>query len=280
MSPGCGSAAKDQGRGGSSGCEGDGPEIWLIDLEACAGALGAIEAREGLLTPGDRQRLQAIKNEGVARERMCAVIALRVLMARVWGSACRGIEIARSAGVAPFLPGVAGSFSLSHAAGHALVGITVKGAVGVDLEGLREVMISPERRGLILEAAGHLPVLRALPAAGGDTQRFMSSWVRLEATAKMLGCGIGRLLTDLGIIGPRGGDLLEQLERVLARVPDLQVADIEERSNGLVGAVAVRGIGFCGRVLRFPDSVPDIEALRGAPIAVDRAGQSMRKGAP
>jgi 4'-phosphopantetheinyl transferase len=88
-------------------------------------------------------------------------------------------------------------FSLSHARGVALIGLTPAGTIGVDVERTREVRIAAERRAAI-EAAG--AALGASLAGDGNT-RFLHAWVRLEAYAKADGCGIGRLLTQLSNLG-------------------------------------------------------------------------------
>jgi 4'-phosphopantetheinyl transferase len=173
------------------------PELWCIDLTAAAPALHAIEQRIPRLSGADRARADAFSDARVRDEWLAVHIALRLLIERMAGPAWRAAAFTRAAHGKPQLDGAPIGFSLSHARGVALIGLTPAGSIGVDVERLRNVRISVERRAAI-EAAG---AALGAPLAGDGNARFLHAWVRLEAYAKADGCGIGRLLTRLGILG-------------------------------------------------------------------------------
>jgi 4'-phosphopantetheinyl transferase len=101
-------------------------------------------------------------------------------------------------------PYIAGgpAFSLSHSDQLALIAVAPSGPIGVDLERARATTMEIRRRALI-EAAGL--------ALGGprhdEADRLLAAWTRLEALAKALGAGMGRLLTMLGITARRAVNL-------------------------------------------------------------------------
>ena len=71
--------------------------------------------------------------------------------------------------------------------------------IGIDIEALRPLRVSTERRRRIEIAAARLAPDAPLP--GDETLRFLQAWVRLEASAKATGAGIGQTLTNARVIG-------------------------------------------------------------------------------
>lgn len=172
-------------------------EVWLVDLERTAAVLGELETATRRLTDDDEARLRGAADTATRDRRRAAYIALRILLERAFGPGVRGMGLQRAASGKPSLPGLSGDFSLAHTAGLALVGTSRSGAIGVDLEVRRAVLIPDDRRGQI-EAAGRL-LNPSVPIIGDSEGRLLQSWVRLEALAKAEGSGVGQILTRMGV---------------------------------------------------------------------------------
>jgi 4'-phosphopantetheinyl transferase len=236
-------------------------EIWCVDLQAAAPALNEIEARTPRLAPADRARTAVFKDAHLAAERMAAYIALRILIERAAGAQWRGVTLLASARGKPHLEGAPVAFSLSHAPGLALIGVGSAEPIGVDVERARVVRVRAPRRDQIEAAGAVLDVEQALPASGDA--RLLQAWVRLEAFAKAQGCGIGRLLTKLGIMGATGttcGKLEARLDALRAEEPATAVRDLP-LGEGLFAAVAASPALAWPETNWLPHSVAGIEAL-------------------
>ena len=226
-----------------------GSEVWLADLAAAAPALDEIEAETPRLCDDDLAKWSGIAGPVAQRERRAAHIALRIAIERAFGPDWRGVSYAVSKSGKPSLGGGSpGAFSLAHVSGLALIGITSRGTIGVDLERLRPLNMSDDRRRRIVEAAAALVPARPLPAEG--KAQFLQAWARLEALAKARGSGIGVVLTELGVLGGAlGRDLsgaaggVEDAPRMFrapllrAQPHDLVVGDLDAGA-GLFAAVA------------------------------------------
>ena len=235
-------------------------EIWHVDLAASGPGLLALESETPRLSHWERERLAELGG-AAADERRVAYIALRILIERAAGEAWRGAEFMREDGGKPYLAGATFGFSLSHAPGVALIGLLRHGAIGVDVERARVPKVGPERRALIAEAAQALNVDKALPAAGD--QRFLQAWVRLEALAKSRGCGIGRLLTRLGLVGRRADSAADVVQRARVAVHEVAqtvVGDVA-LGDGLFAAFAAAPVGAEACVRRLPAAAGEIAAL-------------------
>jgi 4'-phosphopantetheinyl transferase len=181
------------------------PELWLVDLATAADALAAVEVATPRLSPGDETKIARISDASTRRERHAAHVALRILVERAFGPAWRGVPYAVSAAGKPSLAGTEGAFSLSHVPGLALIGLARRGAIGVDVERLRPLRLSDERRERIERAA--LDLAHGAPLPDAPQRRSLQAWVRIEAAAKADGCGVGPLLTRLGVArSARSGD--------------------------------------------------------------------------
>ena len=237
------------------------PELWCVDLSAAAPALNAIERRIPRLSAEDLARAAQFSDARVREDWLATHVALRLLMERAVGPAWRGAALTRAARGKPQLAGAPLGFSLSHARGVALIGLTPTGSVGVDVERTREVRIAAERRAAI-EAAG--AALSASLAGDGNT-RFLHAWVRLEAYAKADGCGIGRLLTRLSILGVTAAEragasgmparMNEAARGAADGVRDLQLGD------GIYAAAAFIGVQPVADVAWLPTDAESLEKL-------------------
>jgi len=172
-------------------------ELWLVDLARAADALAAVEAATPRLSAEDELKIARVADSATRRERRAAHVALRVLLERAFGPAWRRVPYAVSATGKPSLARAEGAFSLSHVSGLALIGLARGGAIGVDVERLRPLRLSDERRARIERAALELGGDAALPAP--PERRTLQAWVRIEAAAKADGAGVGPLLERLGV---------------------------------------------------------------------------------
>lgn len=192
-------------------------EVWLVELERAAAALEAVERRLPRLSSDDLERIAELNHAELQRQRRLTTIALRVLIAAFTRSdGFARTPFVRQPGGKPTLPGASVSFSISHAAGRALIALSSRAQVGVDIERQRTLRMAAHRQAALIEAAHVLPM--AMPASphcdpapvsetvvAGDGDPVLRAWVRLEALAKLDGVGMGRLLTAAGILGRRAG---------------------------------------------------------------------------
>jgi hypothetical protein len=90
--------------------------------------------------------------------------------------------------------------------------------------------------------------------------------VRLEAFAKADGCGIGRLLTRLGILGAGGAARTDQraaseiVAELVRESPHTVVSDLQ-LGDGVFAAVVVAGTEPPAEVSWLPSSVEGLEKL-------------------
>src|SRR5581483_9645150 len=78
-------------------------ELWLVDLEAAAPALEALEHDVPRLSADDRDRAGRLSDPREKRYRLAAYAALRVVLERVGGPGVRGQRFLRPAGGKPRL---------------------------------------------------------------------------------------------------------------------------------------------------------------------------------
>jgi 4'-phosphopantetheinyl transferase len=228
------------------------PEVWFVDLTACAPSLLQAE-REFPRLPADDQF-------GGHTERKVAHIALRVVLERHAGQVVRGMPFAVGDSGKPLLPAGLPFFSLSHCPGFALIAVDASGAVGVDLERTRSIRMPADRTRLLLAAASALaPSERELCDTGQD---LLQAWVRLEAFAKADGRGIGHLLTALGIVGARTGDISASVRSVRESWPPFALRDLDV-PVGHFAALATLSEALPARlpVRQFPELVGDLSPM-------------------
>src|SRR5262245_40728904 len=117
-------------------------ELWLVDLEAAAPALEALERATPRLAPEDRASALRVRNLAARRQRLAAYTALRILLERWIGPRARRQAFARSPEGKPRLAARQTAFSLAHIDGLALIGVAPEGTIGVDLERARSLAMS------------------------------------------------------------------------------------------------------------------------------------------
>ncbi|HML28483.1 MAG TPA: phosphopantetheinyl transferase [Hyphomicrobium sp.] len=199
--PAAAKSSADAG-GGSKGSQAA-PEIELFFVDLLRGmpALDAEEARTPRLSDADRARADAMAEVEAKRLWRASRIATRIVLERLGGAALRRIAFEVEPGGRPILRG-GPHFSISHTGGAALIAVSNSTPVGVDLEQeSRALKMSAERRSRVVRAAADLGTLTPLSAE--QDRDVLAAWVQLEAAAKALGIGIGRLLTEAGVVGGR-----------------------------------------------------------------------------
>jgi 4'-phosphopantetheinyl transferase len=240
-------------------------ELWLVDLDRSAPALEALERELPRLTTHDRDFAATIKDAQQRRWRLAATAALRLLLERVAGPGVRGQLIVRALRGRPALANDAARFSLSHADGLALVGVTRFGEIGVDLEKLRPLHVAPYRREGIIAAGAGLSG-RELEENHSD-HAFLQSWCRLEAFTKAQGKGLAVTLAELGLRDakrPHSCGQIANIARRCARKAGLRVKDVA-LAQGLFGAIALSGTAMPTRVGSFPTDRAGLERLAARP---------------
>jgi phosphopantetheinyl transferase len=238
-----------------------GLELWCVDLRGAGPALLELERLTPRLSASERESARTLADAAAADEWLAAHVALRVLLERAVGAEWRGMPFVRSGRGKPCLDGAPVAFSLSHVPGLALIGFGTSGAIGVDVERARAVRVRRPRRRRIEAAAAALNNEQALP--GGDDARFLQAWVRLEAFAKAEGCGIGRLLTRLGIVGDREVTRTAILQGVASMRAEAQgkITRDLDLGEGLFAAVAVGAGQAVPEISWLPASVEGLDKL-------------------
>jgi 4'-phosphopantetheinyl transferase len=244
-------------------------ELWLVDLDAAAPALEALEREVPRLSADDHERAKRLSDSRAQQLRLTTYVALRVVLERAAGPMVRGRSFIRSARGKPRLAGDGPAFSFSHTERLALIGVAGLPSIGVDLEESRSLAMSPRRREEILAVGSGLS--GRLAGHADSHAPVLQAWCRLEAYAKARGLGISRVLTELGLREARGRQLgtsdIEAASRQLANQAGLAVHDVELPA-GLHGAVACAGSVSAPPLRRFPTDVADIARL----LAPARAG--------
>ena len=241
--------------------------VWYVDVACVAPELAEIERRCPRLSHDEEGRAAAITEPRDAEAWRTARIALRFLLESIVGADMRRIPFAAGPDGKPRLAMGHGAldFSLSHSAGHVLIGIANPGPVGVDLEQLRTVSLTVERREALMAAAAALVPPQSRDVGSGDAP-FLQAWVRLEALAKARGSGIGLLLRHLGLAGNRRQQLptaAGKAAAALLRDAALTVRDLALPA-GLFAAVAARdGVPSGIHAISFSAGRSQLAALAG-----------------
>jgi len=238
-----------------------GLELWCVDLKAGAASLLTLERQTARLPKRDWDFASTIADTRRAGEWLAAHVALRILLERAVGPKWRGTPFVRGAGVKPYLAGAPVTFSLSHVSGWSLVGVGSGEYVGVDLERARCMNIREPRRVMLQRAAAALSEETSLPER--EDLRTLQAWVRLEAFAKADGRGIGRLLTQLGIVGSTSAQdvgFCKRLDEVKKGPPACKVHDLDIAA-GVFAAAALPLTARPPAIFKFPSSISGIHEL-------------------
>jgi 4'-phosphopantetheinyl transferase len=236
-------------------------ELWLVDLERCAEALGALDAALPRLLPEERAVAQSIADPLRRRWQTSLRIALRLLLERAAGPAVRGSPILRAAGGKPALASAPVAFNLSDADHLALIAIAREGPIGVDLERVRPLHLAPHRRRAILASGAGLAGA-PWPGDAGD-RALLAAWCRIEAYAKATGRGLAAALAELDVRNPSPASGAARIHRTAlahARAAGLEIHDVELGLD-LVGAVALRAGAALAPLEHLPSDLDGLERV-------------------
>lgn len=246
----------------------NGTIVVLIDLAGTLAALESAEAATPRLAADEVARYQNLcSSRGAVDAALwrAAHIALRMLLERYAGPGVRGQAYATEPGGRPrlLLTGAqraAPHFSLSHAGAYALIAVSDVAPVGIDLEIERTVIVADARRQRIETAAARLATDARLPDSGNA--RFLQAWVRMEAVAKASGLGIGRILTEAGVVGGSGGADTVPIHAGLVR--DLE---LPEGCYGAVSGLQLPPILLVQQVTSQVGGVSELLGFAGSQVA-------------
>lgn len=220
-------------------------EVFFVDLVKSASLLEAEEKATPRLSASDIARVASMSGDSEARQLWRnARIATRIVLERADGPGSRQADFEIEPGGRPRLAAGSPWFNVSHTGGGALIAVSKITPVGVDLERKqRGIKMSGDRRQRIIAAAERFGADQLLSVT--NDADVMTAWVRLEAAAKALGIGIGRLLTEQGVVGGKGNN----------RPPDagyaLEVRNLDA-GDDYVAAIAAECLPENLQVLPFP----------------------------
>lgn len=243
--------------------------IWLAHLDVVDKALAELDHDLRLLPRADELRLSHSAGDSQRQSRrLAAHRALRLLVRHHFGTGWADVALQYGDHGKPSLPGLAGDFNLAHSGCYAIIGLTREAAIGVDLEVVRDVRLSPERRAALIAAAGESSA--AHPAAAEPTATI-TAWVRLEALAKARGHGIGRQLTEAGVT--KSGARAKTAPPMDIAVHDLDLAGIGAERLGAerqhwCAAVALPAQTLPPPMRLMPIDRPGLSELLASPIEV------------
>jgi 4'-phosphopantetheinyl transferase len=169
--------------------------VWRVDLMLPPAALDRFE---GLLSTDERARANRFHFDRDRRRYIAARGALRTILAPYAGIAPGDVRFEYAAHGKPELSGPEPlSFNVSHSGELALVAVAGAGAIGVDLEAIREL---DDRDGIAARffSAVECASLRALPESM-RTRAFFACWTRKEAFVKAIGEGLSHPLDTFDV---------------------------------------------------------------------------------
>jgi 4'-phosphopantetheinyl transferase len=163
--------------------------IWPVRLEA---AEEVVTALGRLLSPDEGERARRFYFDHLRRRYVIARAVLRLLLARYLETSPERIRFRYGKRGKPAVDAGDLQFNLSHSESMALLAVTRKCEVGIDLEELRPVpdCLDLAERLFCREEAAEL---RSLPATDRE-KAFLVCWTRKEAYVKAVGDGLSALL--------------------------------------------------------------------------------------
>jgi 4'-phosphopantetheinyl transferase len=164
-------------------------DVWRACLDVTVSELWRLEQT---LSSDERRRAERFR---VRRHRNRFVAArglLRDVLSRYLGSRPEHVSFSYGAQGKPALSSAADhaplAFNLAHSGALALVAVTARGSVGVDVERIR-TGVDCARIGAQFFSARENRTLRSLPRGLRD-EAFFTCWTRKEAYVKARGCGL------------------------------------------------------------------------------------------
>ena len=228
-------------------------QVWSVDLALSADRLARCDA---WLSPAEAARAgRFLRAEDRDRSRVSHA-ALRLILAHALGVAAEALAFASGPAGKPELAGAhAGAlhFNLSHSGTRALVGVSPKAAIGVDVEALRPV---PDALRIARAhfARAEAEALAALPPEAVGAA-FTGLWTRKEAVVKALGAGLSLPLDRLVLTLPPAP---LRLVAIAGDDPAAWSLHHLEPGPGTVGTAAIRAAGAAIACCALPQDWPDL----------------------
>lgn len=220
----------------------DDVDLWTVGLDLPGDRLARAVA---VLSAAERERFTRVIRPRQRDRLIVARGALRRVLGAYLGLEPEAVAFARDPRGKPRLhPDARLAFNLSHSGALAVVAVTARPAVGVDIELLGRRI----RPGVLLRAlaASERPGVLALDGAERD-EAFLRHWTAKEAYAKALGVGLSIGMDRVEITGAAAGEPALADPGARARF----TLGRFDPAPGAVGTVAVAGGPWRARVRRL-----------------------------
>ena len=213
---------------------------WRIDLECPETTVAALAS---VLSHDERERAARFVFPRDRRRFTVTRASLRVLLGGCVGERAAAIDFAYSAHGKPSL--ASGSttppvhFNVSHAGEVALIGLSLDGPLGVDVEAVRTL---PDRLAIASRffTAAETETITTVPPEERDLAFFLC-WTRKEAFSKALGDGLSLALDRYRVACRPGAPArILEIDGSAAAAAEWSVYDLRP-APGFVGAVVMRG---------------------------------------
>lgn len=169
-------------------------DLWTADLD---GAPAALARARATLDAAERARAGAILSPPARDRFVFARAALRTVLGAYLQVAAAQVPLELSRAGRPLLAGTRGlAFSLSHTGRLAVIAVTARPAIGVDIERCGRRISSGLMRRVLDEH--ELALVLATPA-GRREEAFLRHWTVKEAYVKALGSGLSSGLRAVGV---------------------------------------------------------------------------------
>lgn len=226
--------------------------VWSVDLALSEAHLARCAAR---LSPEEAARADRFLRRDDRDRYRASHAALRLILGGALGVAADAIAFAAGPAGKPELAGpLAGAlcFNLSHSGPRALVGVSPRAAIGVDVEALRPI---PDALRIARAhfAPAEAAALSALPRDMVEAA-FTGLWTRKEAVAKALGTGLSLPLDRFEVTLPPDAP---RLVAIAGDGPPAWTLHHLEPGPGTVGAAAIRAPDAAVALCALADGWPD-----------------------
>lgn len=222
-------------------CRGQALRLWKVDVARCASSPGWTDC----LSPDERRRADRLRLRA-HRLRFTAVrAALRRLLAEHSGCTPASIRFSYAAAGRPELawPSNGLRFNVSHGGAVALIALSGRAPVGVDLERVR-ADVDYAGTGRLVFTSEELRRLEACAAAARPAL-FYRLWTAKEAVLKLLGAGFSLDPASVAVLGALEGRhpvVLPEAAMAGASIARIHVAELEV-APGYAAALAVGEAG-------------------------------------
>lgn len=171
----------------------EGVNIWRLRINPLCDQLSDLLSG---LSSSEQERCLAYYRAGDRlRYAVCRVVLRRLLAARL-GCQPAAVQIIFNPHGKPQLPPGAGlHFNLSHSGRYALLAISERGPVGVDVEYRYDSGVSSDLQSCLTEDERHYCAMHPQPALS-----FFQVWSGKEALLKALGLGVAQHLRDVSVV--------------------------------------------------------------------------------